>query len=72
MAKKLYEGSQGKDICYLVPDDDDLGAYFEEIFKEVDEVADESRKSVRGFTVFFIAELELDAKFTLEKKSTLT
>ena len=41
MAKKLYEGSPGKDIRYLVPNDDDLGAYFEEIFKEVNEVADE-------------------------------
>ena len=62
MVKELHEGSPGKGIR--------LGAYFEEICKEV---ADESREREKSFVVFFIAdELELDVKFTLEKKKLLT
>jgi len=62
--KYVYEHSPGKEIHHLVPP---LGAWFEEIFEEDEEVA-MSRERVKSFTMFFNAKWMLEVKFTMEKK----
>jgi len=63
--KYVYEHSPGKEIYHLVPP---LGAWFEEIVEDENEMVESKGERSKSFTIFFNAKWVLEIKFILEKK----